>query len=113
MAAKKQNEVEDASEHLKMFKEIISKIQEVEGALNTQESVIEIIRDILRDLPKDSEVSRGLCAMAEATQNMSQKLADAENYADLLCSSITGDNVLYSILLDDLKMYSKPGGLHD
>lgn len=102
-----------STEHLGNFKEIIWRIQEVERALDTQGSLIEILKDVLKELPDDSEAIRALNVMAEASRNMYEKLGDAENYAAMLCGKITGDNVLYSILLDDLKMYSKPGGLHD
>lgn len=111
MASK--SEVENTHEHLREFREIIWRIQEVERTLETQASLIELMDDILRSLPKDSEAKRGLQVMGEATHNMMEKLGDAENYAAMLCGSITGNNILYSVLLDDLRLYSKPGGLHD
>lgn len=111
MAAKKTEE--KTAEQIKEFRVIIWKIQEVENALNTQAALIELMRDILRDTPESSEVTQTLKVMAEATINMMSKLGDAENYLGTLCREITGEQILYSVLLDDLKMYSKPGGLHD
>lgn len=113
MAAKKQSGDEETAKQIEYFRKIIWKIQEVGGALGTQAALIEILKDILREMPEDSEVMRGLCSMADATENMRGKLEDAESYVSSLCSSITGENILYTVLLDDLKMYAKPGVLHD
>lgn len=111
MPAKKTEE--KTAKQVEEFRVIIWKIQEVENALDTQGALIELMRDILRDFPESSEVTQTLKVMAEATRNMIGKLGDAENYLGTLCGEITGEQILYSVLLDDLRMYARPGGLHD
>ena len=113
--SRKPAEAEDkTARHLEYFWDIICKVQEVQKALSIQETVLDNLGDMLGDLPADSDVVYALEAMRKATKQMNDKLGDVENLADLLCRDLTEEkNILFSVLLDDMRMYADSGRLHD
>lgn len=110
-----QKPAEDKSaKHLEYFWEIICKVQEVQKALSIQETVLDNLSDLLKDLPGESEVLHVLKSLREATPQMYDKLGDVANFTDMLCRDLTEEkNILFSVMLDDLRMYSDTGRLHD
>ena len=109
--SQKPTEAEDKSaDHLEYFWEMIWKIQEVRKALTTQETVLNNLKDMQKDLPQDSVILYTLDEMMKATSQMYAKMGDVERVTNILCREITEEkNILYSVLLDDLRMYADSG----
>ena len=117
---RKPTEAEDkTARHLEYFWDMICKVQEVQKALAIQETVLADLIEILKlgnlPIPIDyDEVFYALEAMGKATKQMNDKLGDVENLADILCREFTEEkNILFSVLLDDMRMYADSGRLHD
>lgn len=107
--SQKPTEAEDKSaEHLEYFWEMIWKIQEVRKALTTQKTVLNSLKGMQKDLPQDSDILYTLDELIKATSHMYAKMGDIERVTDILCREMTEEkNILFSALVDDLRMYAE------
>ena len=100
----------ESSKVVELFYELLWKIQEVQKALSVQEIVIDNLTDMLRDQPEGSEILYTLEVMETATRKLCDKMGDVENITGMLCGETTEEkNIQFSVLLDDLRMYSETG----